>query len=146
MTISQGSMTDTWMTSYQRYLANGLLPSELVEAKAIKTNLGKYTLIDGKLICHGCAHPTLICISGDQCTQVMVEFHEGICGSHVGGRALVLKVIRAGYYWPTTKENRGRYAQRCEKYLVVTISPSGLKLSPLPKSPPTRYNILYGST
>jgi len=34
----------------------------------------------------------------------MAELHEGICGSHIGGRALVLKAIRAGFYWPTMKE------------------------------------------
>ncbi|XP_068503965.1 uncharacterized protein [Phaseolus vulgaris] len=31
----------------------------------------------------------------------MAELHEGICGSHVGGRSLTLNVVRAGYYWPT---------------------------------------------
>jgi len=64
MTISQGSTTDTWITPYQRYLVDGLLPSEPAEAKVIKRNFGKYTFIDGKLFRHGYAHP-LICISGD---------------------------------------------------------------------------------
>ena len=39
----------------------------------------------------------------------MSELHEGICGSHVGGRALVLKVICVGYYWLTMKEDCGSY-------------------------------------
>jgi len=95
MIISQGSTTDTWITPYQQYLADGLLPSEPVEAKAIKRNSGKYTLIDGKLFRHGYACPALICISGDQFTRVMAKLHEGICGNHVRGLALVLKVIRA---------------------------------------------------
>jgi len=114
MVISQGSMADTWITPDQRYLANGLRPSEPAEAKAIKRNSGKYTLIDGKLFRHVYAHPALICVSGDYCVCVMTELHEGICESHIGGRALALKVIRAGYYWPTMKEDCGRYAQRCE--------------------------------
>ena len=45
----------------------------------------------------------------------MTELHEGICESHIRGQALVLRVIRAGYYWPTMKEDCGRYAQRCEQ-------------------------------
>jgi len=115
MAISQGSTTDTWITPYQCYLADRLLPSELAEAKVTKRNSGKYTLIDGKLFRHGYAHPALICISGDQCIRVMTELHVGICGSHIEGQALALKVIRVGYYWPTMKEDRGRYAQRCEQ-------------------------------
>ena len=82
VTISQGGTADTWITPYQHYLADGLLPGEPAEAKAIKRNSGKYTLIDGKLFRHGYAHPTLICISEEYCTCVMIELHEGICGSH----------------------------------------------------------------
>ncbi|XP_068503643.1 uncharacterized protein [Phaseolus vulgaris] len=45
----------------------------------------------------------------------MAELHEGICGSHIGGRSLSSKAIRAGYYWPTMREDCTRYAQRCKK-------------------------------
>jgi len=45
----------------------------------------------------------------------MSELHEGICGNHVGSRALVLKITRAGYYWPTMKENCRSYVQLCEQ-------------------------------
>ena len=91
----------TWMKPYRRYLADRMLPAKPAEAKIIKKNSGKYTLVDGKLFRHGYTHPILTCISGDQCTRIMAELHEGICESHVGGRALSLKEVRAGYYWPT---------------------------------------------
>jgi len=103
-------MTNTWITPYQCYLVDELLPSEPAKAKAIKRNSRKYSIIDGKLFHHGYAHPALICISGEQCTRVMTELHKGIYESDIGGQALVLKVIRAGYYWPTMKEDCGRYA------------------------------------
>jgi len=82
----------------------------------VKKNAGKNTLIDNMLFRHGYAHPALACMSRDQCVRVMAELHEGICGSHIGGRALALKVIRAGYYWPTVKEDCRGYAQRCEPF------------------------------
>jgi len=115
MTISPTGTTDTWITPYQCYVIDGLLPSEPTEAKAVKRNSGKYTVIDGKLFRHGYAHLALICISWNQCTRVVTELHEGICESHIGGRALALKVIRAGYYWPTMKEDCGKYAKQCEQ-------------------------------
>ena len=106
---------DTWMTPYRRYLADGILPLESAEAKKIKKNSAKYTLVDGELYRHGFTHPILVCVSGDQCTRIMAELHEGICGSHVGGRSLASKAVRAGYYWPTMKEDCIRHAQRCKQ-------------------------------
>ena len=85
MATSQGGTTETWITPYQRYLADGLLPVEPTEAKMVKKNAGKYTLINDMLFRHGYAHLALSCISEDQCVSVMAELHEGICGSHIGG-------------------------------------------------------------
>jgi len=98
-------MGETWMTPYRRYLADGLLLAEPTEAKVIKKNAGRYTLVDGKLFRQGYINHILTCVSGEQCTRIMAELHEGICGSHVGGRALSLKVVRVGYYWPTMSED-----------------------------------------
>jgi len=106
---------DTWMTPYRRYLANGILPAELEEGKKIKRNAARYTLVDGILFRHGFTHPILTCMSGDECTRIMAELHEGICGSHVRGRSLASKVIRARFFWPTVQEDYVRYAQRCKQ-------------------------------
>jgi len=73
------------MTSYQRYLADEVLPLEPAKAQKIKKNLSKYTLIDGKLFRHEFIHPILECLDGEQCTRIMTELHEGICSSHIGG-------------------------------------------------------------
>ena len=95
--VSQANLTETWITPYQRYLADGLLPAEPTQVKMIKRNVGRYTLIDSKLFHHGYAQPALMCVSGNQCVRIMAEQLEGICGSHIGGRTLALKVIRVGF-------------------------------------------------
>jgi len=105
---------DTWMTRYRQYLADGILPAEPEEGKKIKRNATRYTLVDGILFRHGFTHPILTCVNGDECTRIMTELHEGICGSHVGGRSLASKVIRAGFFWPTIIEDCVRYAQHCK--------------------------------
>jgi len=112
--VLQVDTTETWITTYKHYLANGLLPVELMEAKMVKRNAGRYTLIDGNLSRHDYTH-SITCVSEDQCIRIMALLHEGICSSHIRGRALSLKVIRVGYYWPTMKEDCGKYAQRCEQ-------------------------------
>ncbi|XP_068475087.1 uncharacterized protein [Phaseolus vulgaris] len=106
---------DTWMMPYKGYLADGVLPLEPAKSRKVEKNYAKYTLIDGELFRHGFTHPILVCVSGDQCLHIMAELHEGICGSHIGGRALASKAIRAGYYWPTVREDCTRYAQQCKQ-------------------------------
>ena len=110
-TLEEG---DTWMTPYRRYIADGILQAESGEGKRIKKNSARYTLIDGVLFRHGFTHPILRCVSGDECTRIMSELHEGICGSHIGGRSLASKVICAGFCWPSVREDCVRYAQRCK--------------------------------
>jgi len=58
--------TETWMTPYKRYLAYGLLPPKPMEAKIVKRNATRYTLIDGNLFRHDYTHPIITCVSGDQ--------------------------------------------------------------------------------
>jgi len=106
---------DTWMTPYRRYLADGIVPTEPEEGKKVKRNAARYTLVDGILFRYGFTHPILTCVSVDECTKIMAEPHEGNCGSHVGGRSLASKVIRAGFFWPTVREDCVRYAQRCKQ-------------------------------
>ena len=103
---------DTWITQYQRCLADGLLP---LEARKIKKNSSKFTMIDGELYRFGFTHPLLECVHGEKCTRIMAELHEGICGSHIGGRALAARTLRVGYYGPTMREDCKKYAQCCKQ-------------------------------
>jgi len=59
--VYQVETRETWMTPYQRYLADGILPLKLAEARKIKKNSSKYTLIHGKLFRHGFTHPIMVC-------------------------------------------------------------------------------------
>jgi len=103
------------MTPYRRYLTNGILLLEPTKARIIIKNSSRYTLMDVNLFIHGYTHPILACVSGEQCRRIMTKLHEGICGSHIDGRALLSKAIRVGYYWPTMREDCTRHAQRCKQ-------------------------------
>ena len=76
---------DMWITPYQRYLVDGVLPMDSTEARKMKKSSNKFTLIDGELYRFGFTHPLLVCVHGKKCTRIMAELHEGICGSHIGG-------------------------------------------------------------
>ncbi|XP_068503697.1 uncharacterized protein [Phaseolus vulgaris] len=106
---------DTWITPYQRYMADGVLPMDSTKARKIKKNSSRFTLINGELYRFGFTHPLLVCVHEEKCVRIMAELHEGICGSHIEGRALAKRTLRAGYYWPTMREDCKKYAQRCKQ-------------------------------
>ena len=44
--------------------------------------------------------PYLLCIHPEVSELLLEELHEGICGSHTGGRSLSHRAITQGYWWP----------------------------------------------
>ncbi|XP_027936375.1 uncharacterized protein LOC114191403 [Vigna unguiculata] len=108
----------SWMTPYIVYLADGHLPEDQAVAQVIKKNAARYTLIDGKLFRRSFSRPLLICVASEVGRRLITELHEGTCGSHVGGRALSLRVLRAGYYWPTLKADCQEHVKKCSQCQV----------------------------
>jgi hypothetical protein len=43
----------------------------------------------------------LKCVTETKGIQILREVHSGTCGSHLGPRALAVKVIHQGFYWPS---------------------------------------------
>ena len=44
------------------------------------------------------SHPSLSASQEKNTEYVLREVHEGVCGNHIGARALAGKVLRQGYY------------------------------------------------
>ncbi|XP_072054812.1 uncharacterized protein [Arachis hypogaea] len=57
----------------------------------------------------------------------MAETHEGVCGNHIGGRALAAKILRTGYYWPTIKRDcisKVKACDNCQKHATLSETPA----------------------
>ena len=48
----------------------------------------------------------------------MAEVHNGVCASHIGGRSLAVKILRAGFYWPTLRKDCQEYVRKCHECQV----------------------------
>nr|KYP31610.1 Transposon Ty3-I Gag-Pol polyprotein [Cajanus cajan] len=70
-------------------------------------------MISNELYRRGFSTPLLKCIDTHQADYIIREIHEGICGSHSGGRTLAAKVLRVGYYWPTLKGDCAEFVKKC---------------------------------
>ena len=92
----------SWMDLIWDYLIEGLLPNDPKEASKLRTSSARFTIHRGSLYKRGFFTPILKCIAGKDVDYVLREVHEGVCGNHIGARALAGKALRQGYYWPTT--------------------------------------------
>ena len=113
------------------YIIDGSLPDDPKEAAKIRTRAARFTNHKGSLYKRGFFTPMLKCITGKDIEYVLREVHEGICGNHIGARALAGKVLRQGYYWPTILRDATDLVKKCK------IFQEHAKISRLPSEPLT---------
>ena len=102
-----------WMDPIWDYINDGALPDDPKEAAKIRVRSSRFTNHKGSLYKRGFFTPFLKCIAGEDTEYVLREVHEGICGNHIGARALAGKVLRQGYYWPTMLKDATNMVKRC---------------------------------
>ena len=59
--------------------------------------------------------PVIKCLRPNEAQEALTETHYGICGQHLGAKALAKKVLRAGYFWPTMLKDAKDYVTICDK-------------------------------
>ena len=96
--VAQVESEPSWMDPIWDYIIDGRLPDDPKEAAKIRTRSARFTNHKGSLYKRGFFTPILKCIKGKDTEYMLREVHEGICGNHIGARALAGKVLRQGYY------------------------------------------------
>ena len=87
-------MGPSWMDPIMQFLTEDILPEEKIEADKIRKKATSYWLLeDSKLYRRSFSGPYLLCVHPDQTELLLEEMHEGICGSHTGGRSLAHRAI-----------------------------------------------------
>ena len=104
-----------WKQPMVEYLTSGKLWEVEKEAKAMKRKASFYTIVGDELYCWGYSQPLLKCVNKVQVKTITEEMHKGICGNHAKSRALTSKILRAGYFWPTMKQDCLKFVKKCDK-------------------------------
>ncbi|KAL0393434.1 UNVERIFIED_CONTAM: hypothetical protein Slati_4309600 [Sesamum latifolium] len=120
------TMGEDWRTPIIKWIEEGLLPKNRWEATRLKTRATRFIIQEHILYKKFYTHPLLRCLSTEEGIHILQEIHSGCCGAHVGTRILANKALRAGYFWPTMKQDAIRLAlsplaagQR--KFLLVAV-------------------------
>ena len=81
-----------------QFLSKEDLPEDKSEAEKIRRKAPRFWLSeDQKLYKRSFSGPYLLCIHPKASELILEELHEGICGSHIGGRSLAHRAITQGY-------------------------------------------------
>ena len=82
------------MDSIVLFLKEDILPEEKSEAEKVQKKASRFWLSeDQKLYKRYFSRPYLLCIHPEASELLLEELHEGICGSHTGGRSLSHKAL-----------------------------------------------------
>ena len=103
-----------WRNPIRDYISTGKLPNDPTEARKIVRKASNFCLVEGHLFRRSISMPLLKCIGPSEVWYILAEIHEGSCGHHPGGKSLVRKALRAGYYWPSMMKDAKEHVLKCE--------------------------------
>ena len=84
----------SWMDPILLFLEKDILPEEKLKAEKVRRKTPQFWLSeDKKLYKHSFSGPYLLCVHPKASESLLEELHEGICGSHTGGRSLSHRAI-----------------------------------------------------
>ena len=70
-------VNNSWMTPITKYLEEGTLPTDVVEARKLKVRAARFILIQGILYKKSFSLPYIRCFDKPETEYVMREVHEG---------------------------------------------------------------------
>jgi len=106
----------SWMDPLVLFLKEDILPEEKSKADKIRRKTSRFWLSeDLKLYKRSFSGPYLLCVHPEATKLILEELHEGICGSHTGGKSLSHKVITQGYWWPSMQKEAHKYVKKCDQ-------------------------------
>lgn len=106
-----------WMDDMKSFLLGNGYPQGLDRTKRRQYRLQSIpcVMIDGILFRRDFNGALLRCINIDQAEKIVKELHDGPDGGHFSTRTTAIKIMRAGYYWPSFVHDCHRYVRKCEK-------------------------------
>ena len=88
----------SWMDPIITFLKRGLLPEDKHEVEKVHKGVPRYWLSEEqKLYKRSYLRPYLLCVHPKVVKPLLEELHEGICGSHIGGKSLAYRALTQEY-------------------------------------------------
>jgi hypothetical protein len=83
-----------WRAPIMAYLHHYYESDSNTESIRIQQRVEAYQIIGDELYKTSVAGPLLHCLCRDECKELLSQVHSGVCGGHIGARALTAKVFK----------------------------------------------------
>ncbi|KNA18363.1 hypothetical protein SOVF_071580, partial [Spinacia oleracea] len=106
---------EPWFKDIQRYLQNSEYPPHFSSKnqRALRLQPANFVKEGGILYKRSLGGPNLRCVDKHEAQRVMDNIHAGVCGTHMNGKMLALKIIKARYYWTTLERDCYFFVKKC---------------------------------
>ena len=132
--VHQVRVRPSWMDPIVLFLRKDVLLEDKSEADKVQRKAPRFWLFeDQKLYKRSFSRPYLFYIHLEASELLLEELHEGICGSHTGGKSLSHRAITQGYWWPNMQKKAQKYVKKCnqcQRFAPNIHQPGGV-LNPL---------------
>jgi len=112
------------------FLKDDILLEEKVEADKVRRKAHRFWLFkDQKLYKRSFSRPYLLCVHLEVVKLLLEELHEGICGSHTGGRSLSYRALTQGYWWLNMQKKAHEDVKKCvqcQRFASNIYQPGGV--------------------
>ena len=132
--IHQIKLGPSWMDSISLFLEKDVLLEEKSEADKVRRKAPRFWLSeDRKLYKRSFFGPYLLCVHPEALESLLEKLHEGVCGSHTGGRSLSHRALTQRYWWPNMQKEAQEYVKKCDQCqrFAPNIHQPGGVLNPL---------------
>jgi hypothetical protein len=118
---------EDWQVLIIAFLHHHYDPDNKTELLRMWQRARGYNVIDNELYKTSVTRPLLCCLRKAEGKGLLVEIHSGVCGEHIGARALAAKVFKQGFYWLSIIDDGSMIIATCEAY--QKFSPNSRALS-----------------
>ena len=114
--VHQVKVRPSWMDPIVLFLREDILPADKSEADKVRRRSPRFWLSeDQKLYKRFFSGSYLLYIHHEASKLLLEELHEGICGSHTGGRSLSHRATMQGYWWLNMQKEVQEYVKKCDQ-------------------------------
>ena len=108
---------DPWYADYVNYIVSGVLPHDLSfqQKKRFLHDVRQY-LWDEPYLFRQCADQMIRrCVAKEETGDILQQCHASLYGGHFGGERTAVKVLQAGFYWPSLFKDAHEFVKRCDR-------------------------------
>ncbi len=110
------SVLSPWFADIENYLVSANFPPHLSskEKRKIVRTSAPFTWIGGNLFKLGPDQILRHYVREEEVFDILLTYHDGMCGGHFAAKRAAFKILQAGYYWPTLHQDVKRYISQCD--------------------------------